>query len=365
MTPTMDPATLRAMVTRNPPSGVRVISGSTPVISFGDASQARVATLGINPSAREFLDSAGNWLSEARLTTLADLGISSLAEATPAEAGRVLEGCAAYFDRNPYWTWFRPLDRLLASAVGASYKDGSACHLDLVQWATNPVWGKLSADERETLLTEDLPYLRRQLTHLNIRLVLLNGRTVLDHVTTTGLVDLTEVGTMTYHANGATTRLYEGNNEGVTYLGWSVNLQSGRGANTDWFREKLAEWIRGRTNISSQDAQRPRVLSSKTDLRNALADWFENTDEPTIGDVSTFGRRPWLTLSLGGVNVILNADTTRAAVRAFLDTDPTRPWHVIANRNGVINKVTFEPDLPPVRGWYCYTDRPLDTRRSL
>ena len=37
--------------------------------------------------------------------------------------------------RNPY-SWFNPLEALLNAAAGASYYKRSACHLDLVQWAT-------------------------------------------------------------------------------------------------------------------------------------------------------------------------------------------------------------------------------------
>jgi hypothetical protein len=33
-----------------------VVAGSTPVLSFGNAQCAAVATLGLNPSVREFLD---------------------------------------------------------------------------------------------------------------------------------------------------------------------------------------------------------------------------------------------------------------------------------------------------------------------
>jgi hypothetical protein len=59
----------------------------------------------------------------------------------------VVADCAAYFQRNPYRRWFDPLDELLRAGVGASFYDGTACHLDLVQWATDPVWGQMS-DER-------------------------------------------------------------------------------------------------------------------------------------------------------------------------------------------------------------------------
>jgi hypothetical protein len=42
-----------------------VVAGSTPVIAFGDPFRATVATLGINPSRREFLDTNGELLSRS------------------------------------------------------------------------------------------------------------------------------------------------------------------------------------------------------------------------------------------------------------------------------------------------------------
>ena len=61
------------------------MAGSTPVVAFGDVRKAAVATLGWNPSKREFLDSRGNELvrTERRLETLASLGESDLATASP------------------------------------------------------------------------------------------------------------------------------------------------------------------------------------------------------------------------------------------------------------------------------------------
>ena len=45
-----------AMVRRSPPEQSSVAPGSTPVVAFGDPTRAEIATLGINPSAREFVE---------------------------------------------------------------------------------------------------------------------------------------------------------------------------------------------------------------------------------------------------------------------------------------------------------------------
>lgn len=55
-----------------------MVEGSTPVVAFGDPTLATVATLGINPSASEFLkDGALRTGAERRLATLESLGADS------------------------------------------------------------------------------------------------------------------------------------------------------------------------------------------------------------------------------------------------------------------------------------------------
>ena len=65
------PDWLVSMVRREPPIKDVVVNRSTPVVSFGDFRQVRVATLGINPSNLEFVDAKGKLLhgEESRLAT--------------------------------------------------------------------------------------------------------------------------------------------------------------------------------------------------------------------------------------------------------------------------------------------------------
>jgi hypothetical protein len=131
------------------------VPGSTPVLSFGNASHAAVATLGLNPSRQEFLDRNGRELGDTarRFETLASLGAPTLDSAPEAMVHRVVNACNGYFEGNPYRGWFDQLEAVLQS-VRASYYDGTACHLDLVQWATDPVWSKLPSAVRNRLLAE-------------------------------------------------------------------------------------------------------------------------------------------------------------------------------------------------------------------
>ncbi|MEZ5991482.1 MAG: hypothetical protein R3E76_03935 [Planctomycetota bacterium] len=220
------PAFVKRRIHQAPPDGVRVVPGSTPVISFGDFRTARVATLGWNPSKNEFLDRSGRELdAEARrLHTHTSLGRSLLSDRRSTPARLVLEGCNGYFQRNPYH-WFNKLEHVL-NRIGASYWDGSSCHLDLVQWATDPVWRDLSDIEKSTLLDSDIPFLRQQLRKSRIKILLLNGRGIVNAVQGRLGIRLETVGKKRGHraeffVGQATDRL--------KVVGWSINLQSSRG----------------------------------------------------------------------------------------------------------------------------------------
>ncbi len=71
------PTYIAARVRRPIPEGCSVIPGSTPVVSLGKAATARVATLGLNPSKREFASEKGVWLvgDQRRLATYDSLGV--------------------------------------------------------------------------------------------------------------------------------------------------------------------------------------------------------------------------------------------------------------------------------------------------
>jgi hypothetical protein len=68
-------------------------------------------------------------------------------------------------------------------------------------------------------------------------------------------------------------------------------------------------------------------------------------------------------ISIAGRRAHLNADTTRAAVQAYLHHvqahGPEATWNVVANQRGRINKLLYGPPDDRAPGWYCYlaTDR--------
>ena len=165
-------------------SRTEILSWSAPVPAFGDPSQSLVATLGLNPSNREFLDGHGNELCGAlrRFHTLRSLGLSSWREVHADHLRAILQSCNNYFYINPYSRWFKPLDAVLAR-LGRSYYDSihPACHLDLVPYATSAKWGMLAPVQRTALLTlagSTLPVLLRTSP---IRILILNGRSVVQY----------------------------------------------------------------------------------------------------------------------------------------------------------------------------------------
>jgi hypothetical protein len=164
-------------------SETAVIPWSCPVPSFGNLSRSRVATVGLNPSNREFVDVFGNELdgSFRRFHTLRSLGLASWSEADSKHLELIIESCRAYFLRNPYEGWFRQLDHII-SGTKSSYYDARnmACHLDLIPYATACKWTGLSYFQRSSLLNAVGDTLGCLLNDSPIRMLVLNGKSVVE-----------------------------------------------------------------------------------------------------------------------------------------------------------------------------------------
>jgi hypothetical protein len=238
------PAYVEERLRQPMPDNHFIVKNSTPVLSFGDSRTAHVATLGLNPSRIEFLDKKGEELlgPNRRLETLTSLQIPSLADASIEVLEKVVEGCYSYFLRQPYWQWFGQLEPIL-QLLGTSYKTGTACHLDLVQWATDPVWGKIPDPViRQKLITADANFLREQLRSNSIGLLLLNGSSVIKIVQKTfGLVLHRHPKTLV--SRSTKTDILVGSGPfGIPVIGWTVNIQSSFGV-TNELRQSLADEV--------------------------------------------------------------------------------------------------------------------------
>lgn len=402
------PAHLLQRAIGAPDPDLGIIAGSTPVVAFGDPVESWLATLGINPSRAEFLDASGALLDgdDRRLATLPSLGVDRYEDLTPDHARAIVDDCASYFDRRPS-AWFTPLGAVITEALGATYADRSACHLDLVQWATRNLWGELPAEDQMELLRRDVGFLRKQLTSLGHRTVVVNGRSVMRSVERAALVRWRTVATL---AGPPTAQFSVGTAGGTTYLGWTCNLQSQHGAtvHADRLAALVAEHAPGRRRAargggttsgsstppgtargrhSTADSAPPRPprppampgdaadggpmpqglhFTGKGELVAYLSVWLRRSTHPTIGDIGTYGGSAWCTVDSEAGRVNVNRDTTREAVEALVaaaEVPRSYEWLVVANRNGRVNRVLFSEDR--TQGWYAYLGEPLERETRL
>lgn len=240
-------------------SETNIISWSSPIPAFGNPQLATIATLGLNPSNREFVDESGKELIGTcrRFQTLRSLGLGSWQEADETHANRVLADCRDYFVRNPYDTWFKKLDYLL-SGVSASYYPpaGDACHLDLIPYATERKWTMLTRRQRELLRSVSGDSLANTLKNSPIRAIILNGQGVIDqfellaklrlarvHMPLWTLPRRTGAGVSGFAYTGVLSRLGEFElGRKVRILGYNHNLQSSFGV-TKTVINAIRDWI--------------------------------------------------------------------------------------------------------------------------
>jgi hypothetical protein len=236
-----------------------VIPWSSPVVAFGDPYTAKVATLGLNPSNLEFHDASNKELSgpRRRFETLNSLQLSTWDEATASDVVRIWKACQVYFHHNPYDRWFRRLEPIV-QAVGASYysKTETACHLDLVPFATSSKWGALDKTAQRRLLNACDGTLPSVLAACDIDLVILNGRSVVTALEQMyGISFRTEpkqgwelprrakpVSGCSFYLRTATLGRHRLGRE-VLFIGYNHNIQSSFGV-TRTVVQNISNWVR-------------------------------------------------------------------------------------------------------------------------
>jgi hypothetical protein len=366
-TPGRWPQYLLERAAEPPPEGCSVVPGSTPVISFGHPLDPTVATLGINPSSGEFL-SNGRLLEgdQRRLATLRSIEATGYGDIDEVRAATIIDDCASYFERKPY-RWFNVLDRILTEALGVSYFHKTACHLDLVQWATDPIWKELARDQQERLLEGDRDFLGRQLAHEGYKVVVVNGATAMRWAQAAGIVTWHE--TDRIEASPAA-RFSVGRGQGALLVGWSCNLQSQPGAMRhvepliDLVKKHARNELGGDRMTEQTSFERGTHFQSRAQLVAALEHWVAEGNDETIGDLK-FGRAPWISFDTSAGIADINADTRRDAIERMLrQTRDGQPWHVVANNRGKVNKVVFDQS-DSHEGWYSYLRQPLDAPQEL
>lgn len=245
-----------------------VIAWGCPVPTFGDICQATVATLGLNPSSREFVDSSGNELEgrQRRLHTLRSLGLKRWDDADDNHLSQLVDACRFYFAANPYLGWFGYLEEILAAAA-SSYHGvrPTACHLDLIPYATKCKWTELTVKQRSTLLEHTADTLGHLLRASPIRVVVVNGMSVVRNLERLSGVTFEEIPMRNWtlprqRSDGVMGFAYHGTihevagvklTGAVEVVGYNHNIQSSFGvtkavkvAIRDWVSQQIREVLR-------------------------------------------------------------------------------------------------------------------------
>ncbi len=243
---------------------VSVIPWSCPVPSFGDLSRATVATLGLNPSNREFVDASGNELGEGkrRFHTLSSLRLNRWTESGAQHVDLVSDSCKSYFQRNPYDAWFKRLEYIISGTCASYYGLwGSACHLDLIPFATQRKWGMLQQSERQLLLRVAGGSLGALLHKSPVRILVLNGISVVRSFEalarlTLQKTEMTEWALPRHAVARVTGFAFQGVMQrfadiplthNVLVLGFNHNIQSSFGV-TNEVTAAIRHWIQERAN---------------------------------------------------------------------------------------------------------------------
>lgn len=236
-----------------------VIPWAAPVTYFGDLQESQLATIGLNPSNREFVDTTGSELtgSKRRFQTLSSLQLDSWLEADSDHILSISKTCIEYFDRNPYDTWFKRLDNVISATGFSYYTEGArACHLDLVPFATATKWGSLSQLQRSALLELSGDSLGLLVRDSPIIYLVLNGASVVElFEATTGIrlhrKDMPQWRLPRKHGPSVPGTAYTGSitelcgiklHREVHVAGYNHNIQSSFGV-TRAVIESMREWV--------------------------------------------------------------------------------------------------------------------------
>lgn len=238
---------------------IGLIDWGSPIPSFGNLQSAKVATVGLNPSNKEFVDNAGNELDGVfrRFHTLKSLGLQQWKDAENDHYDLIIDYCFNYFQRNPYDGWFKKLDYIISgSNVSYYFPSYDACHLDLIPFATFNKWTDLTSEEKSILLDKSCEFLGIFLNASQIEVIVLNGQTVVDNIQQIATVEFKKTHKEEWtlprkSSEGVAGYSYEGEircigsvslNRSIKVLGYNHNIQSSFGV-TKKVQNSIRNWI--------------------------------------------------------------------------------------------------------------------------
>lgn len=157
-----------------------IIKDYVPILYFGDIMNSRIATVGLNPSDKEYYDSVGQ--SYDRFVSKENLQIDSWSNISNEKIDLIKNSFDYYFNHRPYKNWFNRLEDLLVDGEFSYYFPyNNIVHLDIIPVATKEKWGSLSLSEQDLLINQFGNYLEYLITESYIEVCILNGQGVVDN----------------------------------------------------------------------------------------------------------------------------------------------------------------------------------------
>ena len=142
-----------------------LISPSAPVLFFGDytayqKSPLRIATVGLNPSWREFPVGSS---------------FSRFSGADSAHIPRYLTSLERYFRTNPYKQWFNSYENVLCGLDASYYREkpNTVLHTDIGSvLPTKPTWRDLGHNDQKSIADVGVPLWHRLIAYLQPQIIL-------------------------------------------------------------------------------------------------------------------------------------------------------------------------------------------------
>jgi len=201
-----------------------VVPGSVPVAYYGDYAGAKACTVCSNPSHAEFTQRV-----DPHPVSREAFGIPDDKELDDAACKKVIEYCDDYFTYQPNKDekWFKGLETISRQFGAYSYEDRSLVHVDVVGWATNRGWRKVSPGVKASLIA-DARELFKALVDKDFDYLFINGARSVDAAREALQLDLKEY-PLSYR--NQTGKLYTGAYKKSLIIGWNFFVGDMPGAN--------------------------------------------------------------------------------------------------------------------------------------
>lgn len=194
------------------PNNIGVVEQSISVPFFGDIEKSFCATIGINPSDKEFLGANKQLLigNKKRFVDRQALKVADNDCLNDVQADMVYQSLIEYFYNkdNVYKTWFCWTEYFVGDLFNSSYYKGTMVNLDIYPWATKTKWAKIGKDTKQSLL-QSYDLLRDILLYKNklFDYVYINGETVKKQLESVLNITISEIRKISIH--GKTHSLYK------------------------------------------------------------------------------------------------------------------------------------------------------------